>query len=220
MLPRTPFKLRAFRPFWVLLPFIALAATAPVFAADDDDFVVREYSFPLTDIEEVELHGSVGSMRIVPIEGNEIRLVLEIEGNDEGWMRGDRDVSDVELDSTVRGKRLVLRQTEEDTNTEWTVELPAVARTTINFGVGDIDAELGATELDVDMGVGDVEISLPEASTGEVDIAVGVGDAHLRGAEDVDHESSFVSQDIEGHGAGTLDAKIDVGVGDVTVELE
>jgi hypothetical protein len=209
------FKLRT------LLPFIALATTLPVLAAaDDEDFVVREYTFPLTDIEEVEFHASVGTIDIMPIEGNEIRLVLEIESSDHGWFDRKRDVSDIELDSDVRGSRLVLRQTEEGTNTDWTIQMPAVARTTIEMGVGEIDAEFGATELDIDLGVGEVDVTLPEASTGEIKVAVGVGDAGLRGADDVDRENSFVSQDIEGHGAGSMEARIDVGVGDAKLTLE
>jgi hypothetical protein len=207
------FKLRA------LLPFVALAATA-AYASDDEDYVVREYTFPLTDIEEVELHASVGDIDIVPIAGNEIRLVLEIENQDHGWFDRDVDVSDVELESDVRGKRLRLEQTEEGTNTIWTVQMPAVARTSIEMGVGDIDAEFGSTELDIDLGVGEVDVSLPESSTGEIDIAVGVGDASLRGADDVDYEQAFVSHDVNGHGEGDLDARIDVGVGDVTLTLE
>lgn len=213
---RTAFKLRA------LLPCVALAALAAgaAFAAGDEDFVVREYTFPLNDIEEIQFHASVGTMKIMPIDANEVRIILEIESQEHGWFKRRRDVSDVELESDVRGKRLVLRQTEEGTNTEWTVQMPAVARTTIEMGVGEIDAELGATELEVELGVGDVEISLPERSTGDIDIAVGVGDARLRGAKDVDHEHAFVSQDISGRGAGTLDARIEVGVGDVSLTLE
>jgi hypothetical protein len=207
------FKLRA------LLPIIALAAGS-AFAADDEDFVVREYTFPLSDIEEIEFHASVGKMEILPIEGDEVRVILEIESNDDGWFDRKVDVSDMELDSDVRGKRLVLRQTEEGTNTEWTVQMPAVARTTIEMGVGEIEAELGATELKVDLGVGDVDISLPESSTGDIDISVGVGDARLRGADDVDSEHAFVSQEISGRGAGALEARIDVGVGEVNLTLE
>jgi hypothetical protein len=207
------FKLRA------LLSCIALAATA-AYAANDEDFVVREYTFALTDIEEIEFHASVGEFDIVPIEGNEIRLVLEIENEDHGWLDRDVDVSEVELESDIRGKRLRLEQTEEGTSTIWTVQMPAVARTSIEMGVGDIDAEFGATELDIDLGVGEVDVSLPENTTGDIDIAVGVGDVNLRGAEDVDHEHAFVSQDVNGRGAGALDARIDVGVGDVTLTLE
>ena len=65
-----------------------------------------------------------------------------------------------------------------------------------------------------------MDLSWPESSTGDVDIAVGVGDARLRGAEDVDHKGAFVSQDISGRGAGALDARIDVGVGEVSLALE
>lgn len=206
------FKLRS------LLACIALAATVPAFA--DEDYVVREYSFPLTDIEEIEFHASVGSLHIVPSDGTEIRLVLEIESNDNGWFDRKRDVSNIELESDVRGGRLVLRQTEDDTNTEWTVQMPVVARTSIDMGVGDIDVELGATELDIDLGVGDIDVSLPEASTGEIKVSVGVGDARLRGADDVDYIKSCVSQDARGQGKGALDARIDLGVGDVSVSLE
>jgi hypothetical protein len=219
MLRKPEFKLRT------LLPCIVVALSGAALAADDDeddreDYVVREYSFPLTDIEEIEIHASVGQIDIVPIEGNEIRLVLEIEPSEHGWFDRRRDVSDVELESDVRGKRLVLRQTEDDTNTEWTVQMPAVARTSIEMGVGEIDAEFGATELDIDMGVGDVDVSLPESSTGDIDLAAGVGDVTLRGAHDVDNERAFVSQDVHGRGEGDMDARIDVGVGDVRLELD
>lgn len=214
MLPKPEFKRLT------LLPCIALALSGGALAADGEDHVVREYSFPLTDIEEIEIHASVGQMRIMPSEGNEIRLVLEIESNDNGWFDRSRDVSDVELESDVRGKRLVLRQTEDETTTEWTVQMPAVARTSIEMGVGEIDAQFGPTELDIDMGVGDVEVSLPESSTGEIDLATGVGEVKLRGAHDVENDRAFVSHDVHGSGDGDMDARIDVGVGEVRLELD
>ena len=70
MHPGTAFKLRS------LLPFMALATGAAY--ASDEDSVVREYTFPLSGIEEVEFHASVGNMEIIPIDADEIRLVLEI----------------------------------------------------------------------------------------------------------------------------------------------
>ena len=203
-----------------LLPCLALSAGAAYASNDAADFVLREYTIPLTDIDEIQIHAGAGKMEILPLDANEVRIVLEIESEKDGWFDRKRDVSDVELESDVRGRRLVLRQTEEGTNTEWTVQMPALARTSIEMGVGEIDADLGTTELDVELGVGDVDITLPEASTGDIDIAVGVGDARLRGADDVDHEHAFVSQDISGRGQGSLDARIDVGVGEVTLTLE
>jgi hypothetical protein len=198
----------------------ALCGLALALPALAEDSVVREYTFPLTDINEVEFQASVGSMRIVPIEANEIRLVLEIESRDRGWFNRARDVSRIELESRVRGDRLVLEQDEDDTETHWTVQMPAVARTTIHMGVGEIKGEFGATELDIDLGVGEVDITAPEASTGDIALSVGVGDASLRGASEVRRDQAFVSQDVDGRGEGTFDMRIDLGVGSIDVDLE
>ncbi|HEY0963903.1 MAG TPA: hypothetical protein VGE69_16255 [Pseudomonadales bacterium] len=204
-----------------LLAAIVLASGAAFAAGDDDrDYVLREYTIPLADIDEIEFHAGAGSLEILPLDTNEVQILLEIESEEHGWLKRRRDVSDIELESDVRGGRLVLRQTEEGTNTEWTVRMPAVARTTIEMGVGDIDAAFGATELDLHLGVGDIDVTLPAHSTGDIDIDVGVGDAHVRGAHDIDHDHAFVSQDLRARGDGTLDARIELGVGDVALELE
>ncbi|MGV3593361.1 MAG: hypothetical protein ACO1PZ_16885 [Gammaproteobacteria bacterium] len=210
------------RNLHALLAAIVFASTAAFAAGDDadDDYVLREYTIPLADIDEIEIHAGAGSLEIMPLDANEVRILLEIESQQHGFFKRKRDVSDIELESDVRGRRLVLRQTEEGTNTEWTVRMPAVARTTIEMGVGDIEAELGETELDLHLGVGDVDVTLPAASTGDIDIEVGVGDARLRGAQDLEQERAFVSQDVQARGDGNLDARIELGVGDVTLELE
>jgi hypothetical protein len=57
-----------------------------------DDRVVREYSFDLDDINEVEFQGAVGSMDFVETSGTELKIVLVIEGNDEGFFRDNKDV--------------------------------------------------------------------------------------------------------------------------------
>lgn len=201
-----------------LLAALVLASSAAL-ASDDKDFVIREYTIPLEDIDEIEIHASVGTLEILPLDANEVRIVLEIEANDDGWFQRRRDVSDVELEQRVRGKRLVLEQTEKGTNTEWTVQMPAVARTKIEMGVGEIEAELDATALELELGVGDVELLMPRASTGRIDISVGVGEARLRGADDVTRKEAFVSQDIRGRGEGDAEVRIEVGVGDVELEL-
>lgn len=202
-----------------LLAAIVLASGTAL-AAGDSDYVLREYTFPLTDIDEIEFHAGPGALEILPLDANEVRVLLEIESEEKGWFKRRRDVSDVELESDVRGRRLVLRQTAKGTNTEWTVRMPAVARTTIDMSVGEIEADLGATELDLKLGVGSVDVTLPEDSTGTIDIEVGVGDARVRGARAVDQDRGFISQDVRGYGKGSLDARIKLGVGDVVVRLE
>ncbi|MES2626248.1 MAG: hypothetical protein V4628_13270, partial [Pseudomonadota bacterium] len=197
----------------------SLASLLFVSGAYAEDKVIREYSFDLADVTEVEFQGSVGSMDFIESTGTELKLVLVIESNEEGWFGGDKDVSDVELESRVRNGRLVLEMEEEETTTEWTVQLPAVATTSIHMGVGEIKGEFGATELDVELGVGEVDVEVPLASAGDIDISVGVGDASLRGASDEHREKAFVSQDIHGNGEGDQEINVEIGVGDASVSL-
>jgi hypothetical protein len=188
-------------------------------AVADEDHVVRHYTFDLSDIYELELCGSVGTMRIESTDSNELELVLEIEGNRDGFFRGRKDVSGVELQVRERGDRLVLEQTEEDTETDWTIYLPVVARTVIEFGVGEVDAEIGATDLEVDVGVGDVDVVAPQGAAGFIDLLVGVGDARMQGGRIVDADRAFISRDIRGRGEGEHEISIKVGVGDLDLRL-
>ena len=196
---------------------IGLAITSSVFA---DDRVIREYTFDLADITEVEFHGSAGSMDFVQTTGTELKLVLVIKGDDEGWFGSrNKDVDDVELKSRVNNDRLVLEMEEDDTNTEWTVQLPVTAVTTIDLGVGEIAGVFCATELSIELGVGKVDVELPAASSGNIKISVGVGDASLRGAADEEYEKAFVSKDIRGKGEGDNKVNVEVGVGEAKVAL-
>lgn len=190
--------------------------TAAAFA---EDKVIREYSFDVTDIQELQIHASVGSIDIMPTEGSEIKLVLEIKGQKQGWFRRDKDVSEVELDSLIRGDRLILEQTEDDTNTEWTIHMPVMARTDIQLGVGAIVAEFGVTELEIELGVGDIDIKYPKSGAATVELSVGVGDASLRGTSEIRTTKSFVSHDIIGYGDGDKDIDVHVGVGDIDLRL-
>ena len=204
----------------ISLPRLLLAAgLALPLTAQAEDLVVREHSFDVSGVRELIIEGSVGSMRIRPVDGGELRLVLEIEGQNRGWFRRRKDVSGVELESRRQGDRLVLIQDENDTNTEWTVEVPALPYLDLNLGVGEIDAEVGASEVTAHVGVGEIRIEAPLASAGSVHISTGVGDAQLRGAEEVDDHRAFVSKDVRGFGQGELRIDVKVGVGDARVSL-
>lgn len=203
----------------IILPLLGLGSLLVAGAAVAEDRVIREYSFDLSAIREIEFHASVGSMRILPADGNEVELVLDIEGKDGGWFSGNKDVSGVELTSEVRGDRLILEQTEDNTSTDWTVRLPAVAVTNIEMGVGEIDAEFAATALSIELGVGEVEVSAPRASAGRIDLSVGVGDASLQGGRNVEAQRAIVSQEVRGEGDGDLDIDVETGVGNIDLVL-
>jgi hypothetical protein len=200
----------------LLLATLCLAITQ---AQASDDEVFRQYQFDTDGISEIEFQGNVGEMHFEASPDQQVHVELEIEAQDDGWFRRDKDLSAVELRSDVRGERLVLIQDEDDTKTTWRVQLPVVARTKVDLGVGEIDGIFGATELRVDLGVGDVDVEAPLDSTGEVDLSVGVGDARLRGGRITDTDRSFVAQDVSGEGEGDKELRVKTGVGDIEVSL-
>ena len=207
----------------VLMSVGVMMMTMLVTTARADDEVTRSHDFDLDGIEEVEFRSTVGSFEIIPTRGDELRVVLEIEGNKRGFFRRSTDVSDMDLESRERGDTLILEFEEENANANWIVEMPrtsSVERTSIQMGVGEVNVEIGGTELEVELGVGDVDINAPEDSVGRINLNVGVGDASMRGGEVIDHDAMFISQSIEGEGNGTFDMEVDVGVGDISVRLD
>lgn len=200
----------------IALPLLVLAASSQALA---DDEVVREHQFRLDAIDTIEIHASVGSIDIVPASGQDLEVILRIEGKKDGWFSGTRDVSEVDLEQRERNGRLILEQTTEDTETHWLVRLPAVTNTRLHLGVGSITGDLPVTTVDVHLGVGEVDIDYPGKSAGEMRLKVGVGDAGIHGDADIETRRAFVSQEISASGAGDHAIDIDVGVGNIALQL-
>lgn len=185
------------------------------FAADR---VIRVHNFDLDDFDELEINNSVGSIDLRLVEGNEIRIEVDIAGEDR-FIRRDVQVDDVDVEVRMRRDKLTLTIDEDDVKADWYIELPAVSEIEINMGVGEIDVEIGASSLDIDLGVGDIDIEAPLATVGEIELSTGVGDTSIRGADSVDYSRAVVSSESEAYGEGDLPIAAKVGVGEVSVQL-
>lgn len=199
-----------------LLLAVGIMTVFPVNAAEK---VTRIHSFDLADIKEIEINNSVGSIDLRLVEGDELRIEIDIESDDDRFFRRNKDVDDVDLEYRIRGEKLILTIDEEDIKADWYIELPAVSEIDIDMGVGEIAVEIGASILNIDLGVGEIEVLAPLASAGEINVSAGVGEANIRGVDSVEHSRSFVSAESEGRGEGELSIDAEVGVGEVTVTL-
>lgn len=199
-----------------LIALGVLAAASHAMAANE---VTREHQFSLDDIDTLEIHAGVGSIDILPASGERLEVIVRIEGKRDGWFRRSPDVSGLDLEQRQRGDRLILEQNTEGTETHWLIRMPAVASTRLHLGVGAITAELPATAVDIDLGVGEVQLDFPQQAAGNLHLKVGVGDAALHGAADIESSRAFVSQEISANGTGAQDIDIDVGVGNIDVQL-
>lgn len=207
----------------MLMSVGVLLMTVLVTTAKADEHVTRTHNFDLDGIEDIEFNNGVGRFEIIQTNGDEMRVMLDIESEKKGFFRRSADVSDMDIEVKERGDRLYLSFEEKNAKAEWIVEIPKSAkieRTSIQMGVGEVEVEIGETELEIELGVGEVFVEAPESSVGRVDINVGVGDASLRGGEILDRDSVFISKSINGEGSGNFSLEVDLGVGDVDVRLK
>ena len=188
----------------------------PVSAADR---VIRNHSFNVEDIKELEINNSVGSIEMRISDDDELHVEIEIESEGHGYFRRDIDVDDIDLDVRMRGDKLILTIDENDIKADWYIELPAINSVDIDMGVGELDIEIAVSSVNIDLGVGEVNVLAPLASTGDVEISTGVGETSIKGLDSEEHRRSFVSSKSEGRGAGDLSIDVEVGVGEVTVTL-
>lgn len=191
-----------------------------VTTARAENEVTRKHTFDLEGIEEVEFSNSVGRIEIVPVDGSEMRITLDIEAKERGFFRRSVDVDDMDLEVRERRDSLYLSFDEEHVSAEWVVEMPNVDYTSVSMGVGEVRLELVNTELSVELGVGDVNIEAPARNVGRISLSVGVGDASVRGADIINSESAFISKRIRAEGQGGKAIDVDLGVGDVSVRLD
>jgi len=196
----------------ILILFFGIQANAA-------DRVIRNHSFDLEDIDEVEINNSVGSIDLRLVEGNELIIEVEIE-EDRAFFRRQVDVDDVDVEARTRGDKLILSIDEDDIKAHWYIEMPMVSAIDIDMGVGEIEAEIDGSDLEIDLGVGDVDVFAMLASTGEIEISAGVGDTHIRGVRSVESTRAVVSSESEAMGEGDASISVEVSVGDISVELD
>lgn len=198
------------------------SASLGVSAIAAEDEAIHHYQFSLRDINEISIDGGIGTMEVVHTDGDELRVVLELEGTRRYFVFNRRDVSQIEVEERVKGERLSLQLNEKDIDhvkVHWRVEMPSVARTRINLGVGQITAEFIDTELELEVGVGAADITLARNSVGRVNTSAGVGSAVLTGANDTVSKRAMVSEEAYGYGNGHQHMELSVGVGEMKVRL-
>lgn len=209
-------------PVLIILCTALFATLAGTFAFAANNAVTRTLDVALEDVTALVIDGGVGTMDIVPVAGTTLRIEVEIEGNRTGLLRRKRDVTDIELAQHLRNGELKIELTEDDFDdleVHWTIEMPAVAATSLNLAVGQLIARVGPTALDVNVGVGQASVTAARIATGHIEASAGVGSATLHGANRSDSQRAFVSENVDGFGEGDFDIEVNVGVGEASVFL-
>lgn len=208
--------------FYAILLLCLLASTA---LADPGDSVERHYVYDVSQVDELRIDFRVGKLRIEPATGDSVEVDLRIKAeNGGGWwplpfFRSRPDLSGMELKSRSRGRHLWLSFNEKNVRTDWVLRLPRMADLRIRSGVGVVQGELPSMPADIDLGVGEIELSLPAGTAGLIDLSAGVGETRIRGGRDNESRRAIVSSEASALGDGEHRLRARVGVGEVTVDL-
>ena len=170
----------------------------------------------------------VAELRVEATERSDIGIELTVRCR---WHLTDCEdaLDDLEITSRSSTRRLTLELTgfrrwwSSLVAVEGTVEVPRSSALEIKMGVADLEIRGIERDLKVDIGVGEIDLRLPEATLGEAFIDVGIGKVQFFGGgqRQDDHRSFLVGNELHwSDGIGEAELDIEVGVGEVTVRLE
>ena len=221
---------RAFRPFAAPVLATALALTAALVSAPAQ---ASDRSISTTvaagNATNIRLVLPIGEVEVRGDGGSEIRADLELRCRRRRDDCEDR-ASRVFLDSTREGERVTLAvrgypklMRSESLELRGVIHVPADLRLAIDMRIGELRVVDVHTDVRVDMGVGEVRMNLPAASVHGVKLGSGVGDASLRAPQGrIEAERSLlIGAKLDWRdGTGAANVDVDLGVGEVTVDLD
>ena len=207
----------------LLFALLALAFAAPAHSAV---LQADSKSYPVTAKHRVRLEFPVGDLKVVANDDTHVRLSLQVKcrGNED---RCEERARRLKLESDDAGGVLSLKVTgypkynSGGFNLQGTLQVPRALALRLEMGVGALSIDGVEGNLDVDLGVGEADISAPRHSVRSVSVQTGVGDAEIRNAGTKSASHGFIGRTASWD-AGTGGSRVDlhVGVGDATVRLD
>lgn len=195
---------------------LSLAATT----AMAEDVKVLEKVIDIKSFNKLILEVPVGEINVKVAKGSDISLVVELEP-DEDWLGRSSDLSDAEISVRDDGSTLKLKvdlEDDDDVQQTWTVTMPAAMAVSLNLGVGSVEIDDLASDINVDLGVGEIDIGVDTSLFDSIKLDAGVGDTSIKGGKGrYERDQVLVTSSSQLHGSGKKALKANVGVGDIEV---
>ncbi|UCG42912.1 MAG: hypothetical protein JSU73_13815 [candidate division WOR-3 bacterium] len=169
----------------------AVLAIGPAFAGDpageevERIVVEQQYDLGSAKVAELELMMPVGHLEIEP--GSEALVQARYEAPDSTFLPEAEYVIEDGRGRLEIGLEDVEEGLEEDLDVAWSIRLngDAVEELNLELGVGELEIKgvwPGLKEMDVEVGVGEIEAALEgewNSEVGEIDFELGIGDVHI-----------------------------------------
>ncbi|HKI02694.1 MAG TPA: hypothetical protein VKK31_12010 [Thermoanaerobaculia bacterium] len=208
----------------------ALLWVAPA-GADEAENIVRSFrqQIPVGDADRIYLEFPVGEVTVEAWDNPQVNLDVKIACN--------KKKSNSRCAKAAEGLRLVYNTSGDRLHVEvknWpkfsgtkglhviaTVNVPRNLPLRTELGVGELSVQGTAGDLDVDLGVGEVNITLPKEAIRSVDLDTGVGEASLTAAGRHYESSGLMARELSwDKGTGRAGVKVECGVGEIDVILK
>ncbi|RUO68838.1 hypothetical protein [Idiomarina ramblicola] len=204
---------------WPLtLGFIGLVTVSTAaFSATESERTLNS-SYIVNSDTDIHLDATVGTVELSVTDGDAVEVELRVESDDNGWFASGGELEKVLIKGERDGNRLEISATpNDDMSQHWIVSVPKTRSLSVNLGVGEIEGDLPFTDVDVDLGVGDISLNLANGEYKRVEASVGVGDTSLRNFGNTQENRMIVTSESSYRGNGSVSIQVEVGVGDVTL---
>lgn len=205
---------------------LAALVAFPVFGAVE----ARELhdTFEVDDASRLHFELPVGEVKIEGSDRESVEVRVEIECKRRS-SRCEARAEKIRLDSRRSGGSLHLavegfpKSMSNGPQVEATIFVPRNLAVYVEVGVGELEIAGLENDVEADLGVGEVDVTIGESAVKSVHLDVGVGDATLRPSQPRAESSGFLflGNEIDWEdGEGRANVVVDVGVGEAEVRLD
>lgn len=210
----------------LLLVLAALAILAAPAQARDRVLESQTKSYPAKELRNLRLNFPVGELRIEGSDSDAVQLTVRIHCKRRAdWCEERAD--DLDFDARTRGDRLVIDidgySWWGDTDDYWieaVVQAPRGLNLDIDMGVGELEINDMHADLDVSLKVGEATVRMPQDKIQRVSARVTIGEATLNGNDEHQSVSGFLGRQLRwtrGHGDARVE--VNIGVGELSFRL-
>lgn len=201
-----------------LIALVTLASMPFQAAATTEQQKTMSAEYQVTSSTKLSLDSGVGEIKFIATSGDTLSVTLTAKA-DSDKMWNDGDLEAVQLTAKQDGDRLVLSVPEQDNvKLDWVIQLPKIASVDADLGVGTIGGEMWTTDINLDVGVGEVDLEL-RGDLAIITSDIGIGDSQVKGVAEVENNRFLMTASSKGRGAGTAVVSINLGVGDSNVKV-
>jgi hypothetical protein len=190
--------------------------------------VVRSFKqqIPVGSAGKIHLDIPVGSLHVEGWDGRQVDLDVQITCNHPS-SRCEDAANKLRLVYNAAGGQLDVKIKDwphwggtKGLNVVATIHVPRDLPLQTNMGVGELTIQGIAADVIVDLGVGEVHVTLPKEAIGSAAIDTGIGEAKLSaGGRLYSSEGLFTRKINWDQGTGRARVKVDCGVGEIHVTL-